>query len=156
MYGMKVHSINVSNGGVPKLPRNSAWVSARGVEGDRQRNPLVHGGPTRAVALYSLELIQALQREGHPIAPGTIGENVTLEGLDWSRLVPGTRLRAGEVELEITSYSSPCRNIRDSFVDGNFARVSQTLHPGWSRVYALVLQGGRIAVGDHVTVETTV
>ena len=60
---MTVHSINVSNGGVPKLPRASAWVSSHGVEGDRQRNLMVHGGPRRAVALYSLDLIQQLQAE---------------------------------------------------------------------------------------------
>jgi MOSC domain-containing protein YiiM len=153
---MTVHSINVSNGGVPKLPRAAAWVSTQGVEGDRQRHLQVHGGPRRAVALYSLELIQQLQAEGHAIAPGTTGENLTLEGVDWSQMVPGARLQIGEAELEITSYTAPCRNIRTSFVAEDFTRISQKRHPGWSRVYAQVLREGRIAVGDHVTVETTV
>src|SRR5205085_595469 len=146
------HAINVSDGGVPKKPRSSAWVDAGGVEGDRQRNLLVHGGPNRAVALYSLDLIRALQGEGHPIAPGTMGENLTIEGLDWSLMVPGARVQVGEVELELTAYATPCRNIAGSFADGNSARVAQKRHPGWSRVYAKVLHEGRIAPGDSVVI----
>jgi MOSC domain-containing protein YiiM len=152
---MTVHSINVSNGGVPKLPRTSAWVGIDGVEGDRQRDLRFHGGPHRAVALYSLELIRRLQAEGHPIAPGTIGENLTVEGLDWSHMMPGTRVQIGEVELEITSYTAPCKKIRESFLNDDFTRVSQKLHPGWSRVYAKVLREGRIATGDRVDVART-
>jgi MOSC domain-containing protein YiiM len=152
---MTVHSINVSNGGVPKLPRLSAWVGVDGVEGDRQRDLRFHGGPNRAVALYSLDLIRRLQDEGHPIAPGTIGENLTIEGLDWSQMVPGTRIQIGELELEVTSYTAPCKKIRESFLDQDFTRVSQKVHPGWSRVYARVLREGRIATGDSVTVART-
>ena len=79
-----VHQISVSDGGVPKRPVFEARVTAQGVAGDRQRNVKVHGGPDRAVCLYSLELIEALKQEGHPIAPGSSGENFTLAGLDWN------------------------------------------------------------------------
>ena len=147
-----VHSINVSDGGVPKRPRSAAWIGLDGVEGDRQRDLRFHGGPSRAVALYSLDLIGSLQGEGHPIAPGTIGENLTLAGIDWSLMVPGARLQVGEVELEITAYAPPCRKIVDSFADGTSTRVSQKVHPGWSRVYAKVLHEGRIATGDSVSI----
>ena len=147
-----VHSINVSDGGVPKRPRRSAWVDTTGVEGDRQRNLRVHGGPNRAVAIYSLDLIESLQAEGHPIEPGTIGENLTLSGIDWSLMVPGARVQVGEVELELTAYAPPCRNIVDSFVHGSSTRVSQKVHPGWSRLYAKVLHEGRIATGDSVSI----
>ena len=54
-----------------------------------------HGGPDRAVCLYSLERILALQEEGHPIYPGAAGENLTLTGLDWEALQPGMTLRLG-------------------------------------------------------------
>jgi MOSC domain-containing protein YiiM len=152
---MTVHSINVSNGGVPKLPRTSAWVGVDRVEGDRQRDLRFHGGPQRAVAIYSLDLIRQLQAEGHPIAPGTIGENLTIDRVDWSQMTPGTRVQVGEVELEITSYTAPCNKIRESFLNDDFTRVSQKVHPGWSRVYAKVLQEGRITIGDSVTVART-
>jgi MOSC domain-containing protein YiiM len=143
-----LHSINVSNGGVPKLARPSARVNAKGVEGDRQRDLEHHGGPLAAVCLYSLELIRALQAEGHPIAPGTIGENLTLAGVPWERMLPGARVEVGEVALELTSYTSPCTNIAGSFKERGFKRVSQKVHPGWSRLYARVLREGTVRQGD--------
>ena len=148
-----VASINVSSGGVPKRSRQSAFLSTTGVEGDSQRNLRYHGGPDRAVCLYSLELIEALRAEGHPIAPGTIGENVTISGVPWTPMQPGTRIEVGEVLLGLTSFAHPCRNIVESFSGGDILRVSQKRHPGWSRVYARVLHEGRIAVGDRVTLE---
>ena len=146
-----VRSINVSDGGVPKWPRQTATVRTTGVEGDRQRDLRLHGGPDRAVSLYSLDLIENLQAEGHPIDVGTIGENLTISGLPWTEMVPGARVDIGEVSLELTSYANPCRNIAGSFLDGQILRVSVKRHPGWSRVYARVLKEGTIAVGDPVT-----
>jgi MOSC domain-containing protein YiiM len=107
----------------------------------------------RALCLYSLEVIQSLQAEGHPIYPGSIGENVTIAGLVWARLAPGQRLALGdEVVIELTSYANPCRNIRGSFGDGKFKRVSQKLRAGESRLYARVISTGRLAVGQEVRV----
>ena len=147
----RVVQINISPGGVPKLPVASARVTANGLEGDGHRDLEHHGGPERALCLFSLEQIRALQVEGHTVTPGAIGENLTLEGLDWERVQPGAMLELGErVRIEITRYTSPCFNIKPSFLGGDFARVSQKLHPGWSRVYAKVLQPGTISQGDPV------
>jgi len=146
-----VVQINISGGGVPKLPVASARVTANGLEGDGHRDLEHHGGPERALCLFSLEQIRALQVEGHTVTPGAIGENLTLEGLDWERFQPGAMLELGErVRIEITRYTSPCFNIKSRFLGGDFARVSQKLHPGWSRVYAKVLQPGTISQGDPV------
>ena len=145
----KIVQISVSPGGVPKTAVPDAKVGGLGLEGDAHRNRQVHGGPERAVCLYSMEMIQALRAEGHDVVPGAIGENVTLEGLDWAGLVPGSHLLLGEsVLLQITSYTSPCANIIRSFREGYFGRVSQKRHPGWSRVYARVLIEGTIRGGD--------
>ena len=147
-----IFQINVSEGGVPKVAIAAGDVSAAGLSGDRQRDRRHHGGSERALCLYSLEHILALQREGHPIYPGAIGENVTIAGLDWERLTPGVSLRLGAaVEIAITSYTAPCNNVAFAFADGNMNRVSQKKHPGWSRLYARVLQPGRLAPGDPVT-----
>ena len=146
-------SINVSAGGVPKLPVPECRISPQGLEGDRQRDLRYHGGLERAVSLFSLEQIQALQAEGHPIAAGSIGENLTLSGLSWSLVVPGARLRVGEVLLELTHYAAPCRNIAGAFADGNMNRVSAKLHPGWSRLYARVLEAGLVCEGDVIALE---
>jgi MOSC domain-containing protein YiiM len=144
-----VAAINVSGGGVPKSRIDGAKVSRLGLVGDAQDDKKHHGGPERAVCVYSLDRIVALQAEGHPIDAGTAGENVTIEGIDWNAVIPGVRLRVGDdVLLEVTSYTVPCKTIKRSFVDGKFVRISQKLHPGWIRVYARVLSEGEIHSGD--------
>ena len=146
----RVYQINISRGGVPKLPISLARIGSLGIEGDYQNDQRNHGGPDRAICLYTLEQIQRLQREGHPISPGSAGENITLEGIRLDELRPGTHLSLGdEVELEITSYAAPCKNITDSFSDGDFTRISIQLHPGESRLYARVLRSGTLAVGQN-------
>jgi MOSC domain-containing protein YiiM len=145
-----VFQINISNGGVPKGAVREARVAFLGLGGDHQRDTEHHGGPERAVTLYSLENILDLQAEGHPIYPGSIGENLTLAGLDWDRLAEGTRLLIGDqVVLELTRPTSPCSKLVASFLGENFTRVSQKTNPGWSRWCARVLQEGEIRVGDR-------
>lgn len=141
------------HGGVPKLAVPRAELTTDGIVGDRQRNTLRHGGPQRAVSLYALEQIHALQAAGHPIRPGSTGENLTVSGLSWAALSPGDRLTVGDwVELEIVSYVTPCSAISESFHDGDFTRIAQPRHPGWSRLYARVLSPGELAVGALITV----
>jgi MOSC domain-containing protein YiiM len=148
----KIFQINLSKGGVPKLAQRQALVTRLGLQGDEHRDLKHHGGPERALCLYSLERILALQEEGHPIFPGSAGENLTLSGLDWERVKPGARLHLGrEVLIEITNYTVPCNNIRLSFVDQKFIRIDQDRFPGWSRAYARVIQDGEILTGDAVT-----
>jgi MOSC domain-containing protein YiiM len=147
----RIVQLSISPGGVPKRAVAQARVGAEGLEGDGHRDAEHHGGPERAVCLYAMEAIRGLQAEGHAISPGAVGENVTVEGLAWDEVVPGARLRLGdEVRLEVTRYTSPCANIMPVFRDGDYARVSQKRHPGWSRVYARVLAGGLLHPGDPV------
>ena len=147
----RIHQISASNGGVPKLPLEEAAVDVNGVTVDRQADRRNHGGPERALCLYALERIEALRAEGHPIDPGSAGENVTTEGIDWDLVTPGSQLRLGEVEIEVTKYTEPCWKNAAWFADGDFTRMGQKPHPGWSRVYARVLSGGAIRPGDAVT-----
>jgi len=143
-------AINISKGGVPKRPLPSCRVTVSGLQGDRQRDLEYHGGPTRAVCLFSEDLIAALQAEGHPISAGTIGENFTLKGVAWAEMVPGATFDVGEVRIELTDYAAPCNNIAASFRDRRTGRVSQKAHPGWSRLYARVLKEGTVRIGDSV------
>jgi MOSC domain-containing protein YiiM len=145
-------SLHRSDGGVPKLAVASARVTVDGMEGDRQRNLKHHGGPDRGLCLYSADLIDALRAEGHPVGPGTMGENVLIRGLSWEGMVPGTRLQLGTVDVELTAFAHPCRNIAGSFRGGRIERVSVKAHPGWSRVYARIVRGGLLAAGDAVIV----
>ena len=150
----RIFQLNTSPGGVPKLAIREAEVTELGLTGDDHKFPDIHGGPERAVCLFSLERIQELQAEGHPIFPGAVGENVTISGIDWNTVTPGQKLSLGdEVLLEITSYTSPCNSIPESFVAGEYQRISQKLHPGYSRVYARVLRPGRIRIGQPVQLD---
>jgi MOSC domain-containing protein YiiM len=144
-------SINLSDGGVPKKAVTGAQVAWQGLVGDAQSDMKHHGGPDRAVCLYSLECIRSLQAEGHPIDVGTAGENLTVQGIEWDRVVPGTLLRVGtEVLLEVASYTNPCKTIKASFIEGKFVRIAQKVYPGWSRVYARVIAEGQIRSGDPI------
>lgn len=146
----RIFHLAISDGGAPKLAIREGVVGEVGLEGDRQKHTKIHGGPLRALCLYSLELIEKLQAEGHPIYPGSVGENVTISGLPWSTLATGTRLRLGdEVEVELTTEADPCKNIGASFIDRQFKRLEA---PGEMRWYCKVLKGGnlRIAMAVHV------
>lgn len=147
----RIVQLSVSPGGVPKRAVAEARVTRLGLEGDGHRDTEHHGGPDRALCLFPLEAIHALAAEGHAVAPGAIGENVTTEGLDWSLVVPATYLLFGErVLVQVTRYTSPCFNIAPLFRGGDHRRVSHKRHPGWSRVYARVLGEGRLRSHDPV------
>lgn len=149
-----VHQINTSHGGVPKRPVPAARLERGGVVGDEQADLRHHGGPDQDLCLYSLEVIEALRAEGHPIRPGYAGENLTLAGLDWSLMRPGARIRIGaDAVAEVTWPATPCAKNAGWFVDRDFSRMSEELHPGWSRWYARVLTPGDVAAGDPVEVD---
>ena len=151
----RIHQISISPGGVPKLPIGESTVSSLGLVGDDHNDKRHHGGLDGAVCLFSLEAIEALREEGHQVFPGATGENITVSGIEWSEVVPGSRWRLGdEVEIEVTGYTTPCHNQVNWFLDGDFTRINQKKNPGWSRVYARVLTEGRIRTGDEVRVAT--
>jgi MOSC domain-containing protein YiiM len=147
----RIEQINVSTGGVPKLPVMFAEVTPLGLAGDGHNDSAHHGGPERALCLFATERIEALAAEGHPIAAGCVGENITTRGIDWDLVIPGARFRLGDdVLIEITRYTSPCKTNERWFIEGNFNRMHQNLRPGWSRVYARVLAPGTIRPGDPI------
>lgn len=141
-----------SSGGVPKLPADVVTVGFRGVEGDRQATRIHHGRPWQALCLWSREVIDQLAADGHPIAPGAAGENVTIGELDWSDVTPGVRLRIGEVLCQVSAYAVPCKQNARWFADGRFQRIHHSNGPV-SRVYATVLEPGTIRSDDTVVLE---
>jgi MOSC domain-containing protein YiiM len=149
-----VAGVFASGGGVPKQPIDEAIVGYRGVEGDRQASREHHGRVWQALCLWSADVIEQLQGDGHPIAFGQAGENVTIRGIDWPSLRPGTRIALGaDVLVEISAYATPCKKNAGWFLDGDFNRMNHDREPGVSRLYASVLRDGVIRSGDAVTVE---
>jgi MOSC domain-containing protein YiiM len=150
----RVLQVNISAGGVPKRPVDGpVAVGALGLEGDAHREDTVHGGPHRAVCLFGIEAIGRVAADGHPIFPGSCGENLTTEGIELSSLPVGTRLAIGErLVLELASPDGPCETIEQSFSDRRSSRINIDLHPTDSRMYARVIAEGAVRAGDPITV----
>jgi MOSC domain-containing protein YiiM len=135
--------IFASNGGVPKLPVESAQIDINGIVGDACNNKKHHGGPMKAICVLENELLVKLQSEGHPIQPGTTGENILVEGYN---LEFGKVFDVGEVRLEVVSDATPCWKIADSFTEGDYSRMSNEKYPGDTRWYCKVLNTGVISI----------
>lgn len=147
-----VTQLSVSPGGLPKLSIESAEVTWAGMDGDRQATRMHHGRPWQALCIWSAEVIDDFCRLGHPLAPGLAGENITIHGLPWSDVRAGVRMQIGEVLCEVSAYALPCNTNKRWFIDGDFTVMHHERGPV-SRVYATVLEPGRITVGDTAVLE---
>lgn len=140
--------LNVSGGGMPKRPIVEGKVTREGVEGDWQKNRKYHGGPNRAVCIYSEELYAWLREEGVDVRNGDIGENFTTRGINLQNLAKGTRLRVGaDCVIEITDVRVPCKQLK-KWSDGLPEMIVG--RSGW---VAKVVNEGVVRAGDRV-VET--
>lgn len=139
-----VLSINISKGGIPKLPVDFIRVTSAGLEGDGH-NHEKHRTSIQAVCLQDIEKLNELREEGYPLEAGTTGENLTMRGLDVNHLPVGTILRfSSGVVMELTKVRKPCY-------------VLDAIHPklkedivGRCGLYAKVLQEGALNTGDWV------
>jgi MOSC domain-containing protein YiiM len=114
-------------------------VEGLGIEGDKHAS----ASSKRQVLLADKEALDAVG-----VLPGTIKENVTVEGVDVMQLPAGTRVRLGRsAVLEITAICEPCFRM-DEIREG----LKQELE-GRRGMVSRVIQGGSIGVGDSITVE---
>ena len=140
-------------GGVPKPRVDTLQVTINGCEGDRQNDLKHHGGPSRAVCLMSMDVMERLQDEGHPISGGTTGENLLISGIAWTEFKIGSVTQTGEVTLRITSDAPPCKTIKASFLDGKFKALSHKMMPQKTRWYAEVIREGVLHIGEEIRIE---
>lgn len=152
MNGSIVGLFAALEGGVPKTEVSTLRVHVNGCIGDKQNDLKHHGGPNRAVCLFSSEVLSEISNEGHPIYPGSVGENVLVQGIDWSSVQIGTQFHFKNVVLEITSDAPPCRTIKESFSNGDFSRISVKKHPSSVRWYAKVIQDGELFTAESVKI----
>jgi MOSC domain-containing protein YiiM len=141
--------VNVSGGGMPKLAvEGEVRVSVDGVVGDWQRNRKWHGGPNRAVCIFSVELYRWLREDhGIDLVNGAVGENFTTEGIDLNRLAKGDRLRVGGqggCVVELTDVRVPCRQLK--MWDGDLPELIVG-RSGW---VGKVVTEGVVRAGDGV------
>lgn len=140
-----VVSVCVGPGGVPKRAVPEARVGELGLEGDAHRHRL-HGGPNRAVCLFSMEDYASLAADGVAASPpGAFGENLLTEGLNYAALDVGDRLAVGdEVVLEIHDVREPCGTLKP--VDPRFPDL-MIGRSGW---LCRVVTHGVVRAGDPI------
>ncbi|MET0451359.1 MAG: MOSC domain-containing protein [Mycobacterium sp.] len=116
----------------------------RGLVGDRY-----HGSKHRHVTIQSQEqLDEAAVKLGHAFDCAGTRRNVTVDsGVIPTK--PGTRLRVGDVELEVIRHSAPCRLLDDDIGPGAMRALS-----GLTGSVCRILGSGTIRVGDPVEIGT--
>ena len=121
------------------LVRSATVIEGLGIEGDKHAS----AASKRQVLLADKEALDAVG-----VLPGTIKENITVEGVDVMQLPSGSLVRLGRsVVLEITAVCEPCFRM-DEIRDG----LKQELE-GKRGMVSRVVRGGVINVGDPITVE---
>jgi MOSC domain-containing protein YiiM len=129
-----------------------AFIAGEGIEGDRYRagTGFYSDRPEegRQVTLFELETLIGLQRDyGIALEPADHRRNVTTKGVPLNHLV-GQRFRVGEVLLEGTRLSTPCRHIEQITGQEVFTPL---LHR--SGLHARILIGGTVRLGDAIVSE---
>jgi MOSC domain-containing protein YiiM len=121
------------------------------LDGDRQADLSVHGGPAKAVYAYRSEHYEPWRAElsGLDLAPGAFGENLTLAGLPPEEEIGlGDRYRVGTAGLVVTQPRLPCFKLGIRFGRADMVkRFLASRRTGW---YFAVEEEGEVAAGDPV------
>jgi MOSC domain-containing protein YiiM len=160
---MKLVSVNVG------LPRDVAWlgktvrtsiwkspvegripVAKLNLDGDRQSDLAVHGGPEKAVYAYPAEHYAYWRKElpGADLPWGAFGENFTTQGLLEDQVLVGDGLRVGSAEFTVTQPRMPCFKLGIRF--GSPAMVKRFLESKRTGFYLAVLREGEVGAGDRI------
>ena len=139
-------AINISSGGIPKIPQPKIMVLTHGLEGDGH-NHAKHNTPLQAVCIQDLEKLEELSQSEYSLSPGQAGENLTVKGLHVNSLPIGTVLEfSGGVVLEISKVRKPCY-----VMDAINTRLKEDA-VGRHGMYAKVLKTGILVVGEEIKV----
>lgn len=120
------------------------------LDGDRQADLTVHGGPNKAVYAYPAEHYEYWRRQWpDPLLPwGMFGENLTVEGLLEESVHIGDRFRIGTAEVIVTQPRTPCYKLSIRF--GREDIIKQFWQSGRSGFYLAVLKEGEVGAGDVI------
>ncbi len=159
---MKLISVNV---GLPRLAMRNGEPVSTGIfkepvsdrvilrtlnlDGDRQADLSVHGGPSKAVYAYPSEHYQYWKHElpEMELPWGMFGENFTTEGLHEAQLNIGDQFRIGSAVVMVTEPRMPCYKLGIRF--GRTDIIKRFLASERTGFYLSVLQEGEVGVGDE-------
>jgi MOSC domain-containing protein YiiM len=141
-----VISVNISPGGIPKMPMETGDVMIDGLRGDGH-NHAKHRTPLSAITIIDVEDLDDLRREGFNVFPGATGENLTVRDLDVDGLAVGDRLQfTGGVLVEITKHRHPC------YVLDAISPELKRVIVGRCGVLAKVLREGEVRAGETIEI----
>ncbi len=125
-------------------------VASGNIDGDRQSDLSVHGGPEKAVYAYPVEHYELWRRElpDAELPWGAFGENFTTEGLLEDEVWIGDRYRVGTAELVVTQPRMPCYKLAIRF--GQTEMVKRFLESRRSGFYLAVEREGDVGAGDAI------
>ena len=139
----RVVSVNISEEkGTPKHPVESVTLKLRhGIVGD------AHAGDWhRQVSLLAEESIDTLRAALPDLSPGAFAENITTEGIVLKDLSPGTRLRLGEAEVEVTHHG------KESHGEWDIPNAAVSFLMTTEGIFAVVRREGVVRPGDAVDI----
>ncbi|MFZ3215964.1 MAG: MOSC domain-containing protein [Candidatus Acidiferrales bacterium] len=160
---MKVLSVNVAlprliswrgqtfKTGIFKEPvRGPVMMRQLDLDGDRQADLSVHGGPDKAVYAYPAEHYSFWSKEfpGMDLPWGQFGENLTTEGLRESDTHIGDILRIGHATVRVTQPRVPCLKLAAKFQRDDI--LKRFLQSGRSGFYLAVIEEGLVEAGDAI------
>lgn len=118
------------------------FLEEYGIQGD------AHAGKWhRQVSLLSYDRIEEFRARGAEVEDGAFGENLVVQGIDFRSLAVGTRLRCNDVILEMTQIGKECHHGCQIF-----QKMGDCIMPR-EGVFARVIRGGKIRVGDVMRVD---
>ena len=140
-------SVNISPGGIPKLPVQRCNVTIDGLEGDGHDHDK-HINPDRAISLIDKEVLDALIQEGYDLCNGAVGENFTVENVHVQSLQPGDRLSfSGGLVIELFEPRKPC------FVLDPLGKQLKKDMVGRSGFLARVLVENAVSQGEEISIQ---
>ena len=143
----RVVSINISDKkGMRKKPvRSAEIITEHGIKGDAHASSTWH----RQISLLALESIKKMQDRGLKVNPGDFAENITTEGIDLIALPIGTEMKIGDVEAEVSQIGKECHTRCAIYYQAGDCVMPK------EGIFVKVLKGGKIEVGDEISVKVS-
>jgi MOSC domain-containing protein YiiM len=140
----------ISTGIFKKPVSGAVMLRTLNLDGDRQADLSVHGGPFKAVYGYPTEHYEYWQKElpGEELPWGAFGENFSTEGLGEDELHIGDRFRIGGATLMVRQPRMPCYKLAAKFKRDDM--IERFLHSARSGFYFSVEQEGEVREGNAI------
>lgn len=133
--------------GIFKRPVSKAILGSTNLDGDGQADLRFHGGPDRAVLLFSVEHYPNWEeRLGRKLEFGSFGENLSVEGIDEETVCLGDIWETDTITLEISQPRIPCSKLSRRLETPGFHL--EVTKKAWGGFYARTLREGLVTIGD--------